>query len=149
MNVQLAVDETYADITPVRAGGSATSAFVSIMRGCDNLCSYCIVPFTRGRERSRDADSIVSEVTSDCWTAGYKEVTLLGQNVNSYNWTSERKLAPTKAGQNGRLRQHQPPPAITVRLHPTARHPLAPIARAAHSLHFAAPEGRAHRTAYS
>ena len=95
MNVQLAMDETYADITPVRAGGSTTSAFVSIMRGCDNLCSYCIVPFTRGRERSRDANSIVSEVRA-LLDAGYREVTLLGQNVNSYNWTSDHKLAPTK-----------------------------------------------------
>jgi tRNA-2-methylthio-N6-dimethylallyladenosine synthase len=81
----LSVDETYADITPVRLDSNGVSAFISIMRGCENYCSYCVVPSTRGQERSRDASSIVRE-TGDLFERGYREVTLLGQNVNSYSW---------------------------------------------------------------
>ena len=81
----LSTDETYADITPVRLDSNGVSAFISIMRGCENYCSYCVVPSTRGQERSRDAASIVRE-TNDLFVKGYREVTLLGQNVNSYQW---------------------------------------------------------------
>jgi len=87
VNVLLSREETYADISPVRLNTNGITAFISIMRGCDNMCSFCVVPFTRGRERSRDPYSIVKEA-EELFNAGYREVTLLGQNVDSYKWSS-------------------------------------------------------------
>jgi tRNA-2-methylthio-N6-dimethylallyladenosine synthase len=90
VNVLLSREETYAEITPVRLDSNGVTAFISIMRGCDNMCSFCVVPFTRGRERSRDPKTIVREAT-DLFNQGYREVTLLGQNVDSYKWNITSK----------------------------------------------------------
>ncbi len=91
VNTFLSREETYADISPVRLNSNGVTAFISIMRGCDNMCSFCVVPFTRGRERSRDPHSIVHEA-QDMFVRGYREVTLLGQNVDSYKWSPNAEL---------------------------------------------------------
>jgi tRNA-2-methylthio-N6-dimethylallyladenosine synthase len=91
VNTFLSREETYADISPIRLNSNGISAFISIMRGCDNMCSFCVVPFTRGRERSRDPYSIVKEA-KELFEKGYREVTLLGQNVDSYKWSPDSEL---------------------------------------------------------
>ena len=91
VNTFLSREETYADISPVRVNSNGITAFISIMRGCDNMCSFCVVPFTRGRERSRDPHSIVKEAET-LFQQGYREVTLLGQNVDSYKWSPDTTL---------------------------------------------------------
>ena len=98
VNVFLSREETYADISPLRLDSNGVTAFISIMRGCDNMCSFCVVPFTRGRERSRNAFSIVAEAT-DLYEKGYREVTLLGQNVDSYKWENPETGAPVSFAQ--------------------------------------------------
>lgn len=113
INVLLSREETYADISPVRMDKNNVSAFVAIMRGCNNFCSYCVVPYTRGQERSRNPESIIREV-SDLIDSGYKEVTLLGQNVNSYHWKkSETKEVLNFSGLIKKVAQLSP--ALRVR----------------------------------
>lgn len=97
VNVLLSREETYADIAPVRLGKNGVTAFISIMRGCDNMCSFCVVPFTRGRERSRDPESILREA-KELFENGYREVTLLGQNVDSYRWNITKKNEIIESG---------------------------------------------------
>jgi tRNA-2-methylthio-N6-dimethylallyladenosine synthase len=101
INTFLSREETYADISPVRLNSNGITAFISIMRGCDNMCSFCVVPFTRGRERSRDPHSVVAEAR-DLFEKGYREVTLLGQNVDSYKWSEveNNKARLEKTGVN-------------------------------------------------
>ncbi|QIP15333.1 tRNA (N6-isopentenyl adenosine(37)-C2)-methylthiotransferase MiaB [Spirosoma aureum] len=126
VNVFLSREETYADIAPIRLNSNGVTAFVSIMRGCDNMCSFCVVPFTRGRERSRDPYSIVREA-QDLFDKGYREVTLLGQNVDSYKWQGTESTDQVQLG----VTNHAPNPEPVVtfanllemvaRIHPDLR----------------------------
>ncbi len=106
VNVLLSREETYAEISPVRLGSNGISAFISITRGCDNMCSFCVVPFTRGRERSREPESIINEARQ-LSESGYKEITLLGQNVDSYLWhpdTNTKKEIQKRSGESEKWR---------------------------------------------
>jgi tRNA-2-methylthio-N6-dimethylallyladenosine synthase len=124
VNVFLSREETYADIAPIRLNSNGVTAFVSIMRGCDNMCSFCVVPFTRGRERSRDPYSIVREA-QDLFDKGYREVTLLGQNVDSYKWQGTESTEQLDVGNH----VPNPEPVVTfanllervARIHPDLR----------------------------
>ncbi len=118
INVELSTTETYRDIVPARISGNRVSGFVSIMRGCNNFCSYCIVPYTRGRERSRRLDSILREV-ADLRAKGFREVTLLGQNVNSYNYVDDNGVAIDFA----QLLAHVAQAAPDMRVRFTTSHP--------------------------
>jgi len=119
VNVELSLNETYDKITPVRIGDAAISGFVSITRGCNNFCTYCIVPYTRGRERSRDPQDILNEV-ADLASRGYKEVTLLGQNVNSYKWFPKDEHKPVRFWDLLEMTARQVP---EVRIRFTTSHP--------------------------
>lgn len=118
ISIELSKSETYSDVVPVRLPGLHISGFVSIMRGCDNFCTYCIVPYTRGRERSRDPESIIREVER-MGREGYREVTLLGQNVNSYHWQSETGSSYTFADLLRQVAEVVP----TMRIRFTSPHP--------------------------
>ena len=114
VNVLLSREETYGDINPVRLDSNGVTAFVSIMRGCNNMCSFCVVPFTRGRERSRDMDSVIKEAT-DLFNRGYREVTLLGQNVDSYYWVNPADESTTVTFANLLEKVAQISPLLRVR----------------------------------
>jgi len=131
VNVLLSREETYGDIAPVRLDKNGVSSFVSIMRGCNNMCAYCVVPYVRGAERSRDPESIMREVR-ELYTKGYREVTLLGQNVDSFNWkkgettTGFARLLEMAAGENPEMRirfsTSHPKDISDELLHTIARH---------------------------